>query len=626
MSKWWIESLQIAGNFLDGLSLTFSPRLVCIIGPRGSGKSTLAEAVRLALRGSNGIARPRTEMVRENLGAAAITLRTSGESESSRYVLRRVLGQPPTLYSGDGRHIEAVDLDRGTFLPIDAYGTGDIEELAKAELGPRRRELLDDLRSAEMHQIRQRVADFRRSLEANADAIRAADRQLSDITEQIEELGDARERLTAQKSALGEKHEDDMLAATRRSRSDHDEAAEMIALQGRLERISAAFGGLAGEVRRDCQLAIAANVSANEVLLAPIRTEAASLAQSLEAQLQEAARTITAGNARIAERARRLEESHRNFAVEFQEMQARSQAATAAAQQRAQAEQAVARLERLERSRAEFRLRREQLLDERRKLRAKFLLEGDRISTLRAEEATRLSTEIGGNVRISVRRNADSQRYEGLLLQGLRGARVRNHEDILHALMRLRPEQLAQIVQDNDAEELESLTSLGSERCRKILDSFRGSLDPLELEVETLEDRISVELNVATGAEPLFKDASNVSRGQQCTAILPLLLARRNTPLLIDQPEDNLDNRFVFETVVESIRRMKPRRQMIFVTHNANIPVLGEAELVVVLNSDGRRGFVEKAGTLDECRDEIVDLLEGGREAFELRRQRYGAR
>jgi hypothetical protein len=75
---------------------------------------------------------------------------------------------------------------------------------------------------------------------------------------------------------------------------------------------------------------------------------------------------------------------------------------------------------------------------------------------------------------------------------------------------------------------------------------------------------------------------------------------------------------------VETILRLKPRRQMLFITHNANIPVLGEADFVVVMASDGRRGYVEKAGTVDECCTEIIDLLEGGAKAFELRRKRYG--
>jgi len=167
------------------------------------------------------------------------------------------------------------------------------------------------------------------------------------------------------------------------------------------------------------------------------------------------------------------------------------------------------------------------------------------------------------------------------------------------------------------------MTHFGAERSRKILDAFRESLDPLALEVTAIEDRIAIELNVSTVEPPHFKDASDLSRGQKCTALLPILLARRDNPLIIDQPEDNLDNHFIFETIVNAVHRMKKRRQMIFITHNANIPVLAEAELVLVMNSDGRVGAIEKRGTVDECREQIIELLEGGREAFELRSKRY---
>jgi len=139
-----------------------------------------------------------------------------------------------------------------------------------------------------------------------------------------------------------------------------------------------------------------------------------------------------------------------------------------------------------------------------------------------------------------------------------------------------------------------------------------------------VDDRVCIELNVGSESEPNYRDAATLSRGQKCTALLPLLIARRDAPIVIDQPEDNLDNHFIYETVVDTIVKAKPQRQMIFITHNANIPVLAEADLVVVLDSDGTKGFIVKKGSLDDCRDEIIDLLEGGREAFELRRKRYG--
>ena len=190
----------------------------------------------------------------------------------------------------------------------------------------------------------------------------------------------------------------------------------------------------------------------------------------------------------------------------------------------------------------------------------------------------------------------------------------------------MRPDELAQLIHERDYAEFESVCGLGDDRSRRVLDSFRSSFDPLELEAMQLEDVISIELNVGSDNRQFYKDASELSRGQKCTALLPLLLARRHTPLVIDQPEDNLDNHFIFRTVVESIRRLKTARQMVFITHNANIPVLAEAELIVVMGSDGKTGHIEKQGTLDECQQEIIDLLEGGKEAFDKRRQRYERR
>ena len=238
--------------------------------------------------------------------------------------------------------------------------------------------------------------------------------------------------------------------------------------------------------------------------------------------------------------------------------------------------------------------------------------------------ASELTREAGEKIRVRVLRNADDLAYRNMLTQSLKGAGVRNHDEILGALMQLRPEQLAQLIQTDDHAGFDEACGFGPERAKKILAAFRQNVDPLQLEVVEIDDVVRIELNVATSAEAIFKDAAELSRGQKCTALLPLLLARTRNPLVIDQPEDNLDNHFIYETVVESIQRLKKKRQMIFITHNANIPVLAEADLVIVMNSDGKIGYIEKSGSVDDCREQIVDLLEGGREAFELRRKRYG--
>ena len=116
------------------------------------------------------------------------------------------------------------------------------------------------------------------------------------------------------------------------------------------------------------------------------------------------------------------------------------------------------------------------------------------------------------------------------------------------------------------------------------------------------------------------------SPGQRSSALLPLIALSERTPLIIDQPEDNLDNAFIVETVIKAIRaRPASTGQIICATHNPNIPVLADAKTVAFMDSDGRRGFLRHAAPLTDQRsvDAITSVMEGGREAFELRAKFY---
>jgi ABC-type bacteriocin/lantibiotic exporter with double-glycine peptidase domain len=158
------------------------------------------------------------------------------------------------------------------------------------------------------------------------------------------------------------------------------------------------------------------------------------------------------------------------------------------------------------------------------------------------------------------------------------------------------------------------------DRSRKILDALRNGGAHYGIEAAALDDQPCIELLDGD----TFKESTHLSTGQRCTTILPILLTQSERPLLIDQPEDNLDNAFVYDTIVKALQTTKGNRQVIFVTHNPNIPVLGEAERVFVFSSDGRQSTLRQVGTVDECREQIENILEGGREAFLLRKARYG--
>lgn len=123
-----------------------------------------------------------------------------------------------------------------------------------------------------------------------------------------------------------------------------------------------------------------------------------------------------------------------------------------------------------------------------------------------------------------------------------------------------------------------------------------------------------------------FRPISQGSSGQRAAAMLAFLLAYGDEPILIDQPEDDLDNHLIYGLVVQQMRKNKQRRQIITVTHNPNIVVNGDAEMVHALDFSAGQCSVTKRGSLQDSdlREEICRVMEGGREAFEQRYRRIG--
>jgi DNA repair exonuclease SbcCD ATPase subunit len=621
---WVVEKIEISGGFLPGLSVSIPQGLTCIIGARGSGKSTLAEAMRFALCGMAAAPKHCADLIQANLAGGALVTITALADGSNRYTIKRGLKQNPVLLASDGRPINTVDLDRGTFLPLDAYSSLEIEAIADEALGHKRRNLLDELRSEQMRTIHLSLADSARALETNADRIRTAQRTIVDLTEQIEELGDVRARLSALGPSDRESAED-FVQLSRQQQMDQREMAKLDSAERDLKTLDESLERLRKEAQNVFAARLTEEQSANADTLRRCEKLLGASMAPVEKHLSGIQTRIREAQGALAQARQKVAEIHTSHAGDLARLNALNQAASEQARVRASLEQQVAKLEALEQQRVELHAELETLLKRRKSLKTDHILMRDQVSTMRDEVASELQHEAGERVRIRVMRNADHMSYTQTLVDSLKGARVRNQNEILATLMQLRPEQLAQLIQSNDFDSFEELTRFGADRSRKILDAFRETVDPLALEIVAIEDRIAIELNVATSGRPHFKDASDLSRGQKCTALLPILLARRDNPLIIDQPEDNLDNHFIFETVVNAVQRMKKRRQMIFITHNANIPVLAEAELVLVMTSDGRVGAIERRGTVDECREQIIDLLEGGREAFELRSKRYAA-
>ncbi|MCF6148417.1 MAG: AAA family ATPase [Candidatus Kuenenia sp.] len=138
-----------------------------------------------------------------------------------------------------------------------------------------------------------------------------------------------------------------------------------------------------------------------------------------------------------------------------------------------------------------------------------------------------------------------------------------------------------------------------------------------ELLTFRIEDKFTIKYNK--------KPLGDHSLGQRATALILFLLAQRETDvLIIDQPEDDLDNQTIYEDVIKQIKALKGNMQFIFATHNANIPVLGDSEKIISCKySESKIHTI--AGTIDnpETQEQIVTIMEGGQEAFNRRKNIY---
>ena len=258
-------------------------------------------------------------------------------------------------------------------------------------------------------------------------------------------------------------------------------------------------------------------------------------------------------------------------------------------------------------------------------------------SALMAREANRLTTLSGGALRVSIKAHADNRNAVEALKNALSGSGVKGSK----------LEALGDSVVEHDAplrrwmQILDELNILISPSARRVIPALAAIFTEtelariatkltaekwLELATTRLNDVPVFEYQAREDEYMKFKDAS---AGQQATVLLRVLLAQEGAPLIIDQPEEDLDNQ-VIVSVIEDIWKAKQKRQLIFASHNANLVVNGDAELVVCcdyrVTGDQSGGTIRSQGAIDvpTVRGDITTIMEGGRDAFTLRQQKYG--
>jgi len=614
-----LQSVSIIGGFLDGQRFDLSDGLNCIIGARGTGKTTVIEFVRYAMDAMPGeaTARKRVEsLVESNLagGRVEITVETK---DGLSYIVSRSAGDEPVVLD-ENRSPTDISLRSGGLFKVDIYSQNEVEAIA--DRASSQLDLIDNFETEQIASIEHRIRTLKADLDGNASKITPLQQKMDAIAEELNALPGLNEKIKAFKAEGG----DDADAI--------NQAHAAKALRDRERRAVGAANDLLSEV---CQ-AIEANVGRiaqqlktiftddmlkgpNGTLIEEMRMGVHACSEDVDRLLREAMERIRTEGVTIASHAAKIDLVHKQQDLKFQELIEKHKEAQGKAAERH-------RLEKLRNDLLAKQRERDQLLDQLKILREERAKLLQQLSELRDERfgvrqgiVDRINAALSPTIKVSIVQFGNPEEYRALLEDALRGNRVRQNVVAAKVVNAFWPAELAEAIKQRDAQALVDKAELNADQADKVLAALVGSQVLFDLETVELVDLPKIELNDGG----IYKETGSLSTGQKCTTILPILLMDSENPLLIDQPEDNLDNRFAFETVVESIGKIKHRRQLIFVTHNPNIPVLGDADKVFVLDSDGTTARKVNEGTVDHCKDNIVTLLEGGEDAFKQRKARY---
>jgi DNA repair ATPase RecN len=597
--------LEVEGGFLDGLDLRFADGLNVLIGARGSGKTSVVEVLRYCLNQRAVTADAQKKAETQALwvldgGCATLTVEVDGVER----VIRRCAGQdaeerlPDTsgLLFISQKEIEAIGRDadsrrrilddlakRGEHLEFDH---GEIAGVARKVVAEQQE--LDDVVEAlgaldvVPDQLKEAEAEQAEGGEPEQDelsdlqeAAKEVSREVGDLAETVDAYETVRERLQSWR---------DTIEASRTEEPDWSRAPKEFAdsMEPKLIALRTSLVKAMGELE-DLAQAAAEREHKADIELGVRRRKLAELSSKIE--------SIEEGAGKVARRiaALREQDERRRTLIE--------------------------RRARLEERIAELRHDRSVVLD-------RVGEAADERFRVRSEAAEGINERFGGEIQIDVVKAGEVGEYEAALGRALEGSGLQWRTLAKQLADRMSPRELITDVERLDVEAIAQAAAISDSRAQRLVGHLAG-VDASEILMADIDEE--VDFSLLDGKE--LKSTSRLSLGQRCTVVLPLLLARDPDLAVLDQPEDHLDNAFIVDTVVDALRGRRPDSQALIATHNANIPVLGDADLVVHLSSSGTRAFVVDAEPLEAPAivSAITRLMEGGEAAFKRRADFYSA-
>lgn len=619
-----LVALAWEGGFLDGVAIHLNPNLNVLVGGRGTGKSTVIESIRaaLGLQPVGDDARWAHEgIVRQVLRSGTkISLLVRVHRPSRReYLIERTIPNPPVVHDSDGSVLNLAPLD---ILPgVEVYGQHEISELTKSREKLTR--LLDRFVEHD-ESLDQRKASLSLALQKNRRDLCETRIEINSIEERLASLPALQETLKRfQGAGLEDRlREQSLLVREERVLGSIPErlAPFREALETLKRELPIDLTFLSERALKDLP---GRNIlsEANEVLAALDR-DLARIAKDLDEALKRADDGIARVHSAWETRKQQVREAYETILRELQKTRVDGEEFIRLRRQIEELRPLQERLALLKRLEKDLADKRGALLAEWEDAKAKEF-------RALANAARTVNEKLRHRVQVEVTAFGNREPFFKILREEIGGRMA----EAIDSLRKVRDFSLTHFVGACRAGPDELIKAYGITPAQA--DHLAKARPEVFMQIEELElpPTTTIHLNTAPpGSPPHWQVLEDLSTGQKATAVLLLLLLEGNAPLIVDQPEDDLDNRFITEGVVPRMRQEKQRRQFVFSTHNANIPVLGDAELILGLSASGEaeggRACIspEHMGSIDSpaVRELVEEILEGGREAFETRRRKYG--
>jgi energy-coupling factor transporter ATP-binding protein EcfA2/histidinol phosphatase-like PHP family hydrolase len=620
-----VKAVHFQGGFLNDQAINFSPNLTCIIGGRGSGKSTAFESVRL-------IGGPPDEdmtVVDSDVWPEIVTLQYRDET-----------GNVHSLARSKGGEMENLDdpVSGSSVFPIESYRQGATNEIS--------RRVQDD---------RLALLTFLDGLVYVEPAIEAEDA----VRGQLNDLAPKVAKAAANVSKIPDSEKELALKSAQVKRLREEKGEDIIKLQQQLEgekrartAVEHSLVKLGGAVSHEAVTTITAAIRASVTdgaieMGAPEATNIDTQTKAFETTVTGSSSALKAATSDYVIKVRveigtwqgKESKTTAQIEVKKQELLKLGIRLDMPFIQKLVADEARAKdnvkalkswmpeLEKLRREYADLLKARWAARREVSRLRSAFAhkaseaLKGtlsDLFVTLKFEENA-LAPEAEVVINDAMGWRTLAQLKARALINDLTLPRLLEcvRKKATQPITALRNEDSAQVFQSNEA--------------GIIIERLSNPELLSQLEAIAVHDlpKLSVTKRIEAGGQVHYRprDFKRLSLGQQQSVLLALMLTSESkAPLIVDQPEDNLDSEFIYKTLIPVIRKAKERRQVIVVTHNANIAVLGDAELLVVLKATSDHGQIVSRGSIDHRQtcNLACDILEGSREAFDRRGAIYG--